>query len=231
MEFLGKKEIRMVLVGTVQSGKSTTANTILGKRLFHSSISLSSVTKICLRKSAVRFDQNILVVDTPGIQVYDTTQAYKNIEQEIPKWFGLLSPGPHAIILVLGISRFTKEEQNSIQHIVNIFGENFFKYSIVLFTGKDHLDYTENSLEDFIKLIPRNLQEIINKSGNRVIAFNNGLKGEEGDKQVEDLLSMIINNVHKKNSECYSFEMYLEAQKLLEEKEAEKFKHWKEKNA
>lgn len=183
-----------------------------------STLCASSITYKCLQKSAERFGRKILIVDTPGI--FDTTQFNKKIQTEIKRCIRFTSPGPHAFILVLRISRYI-DEQNIVQHFVDAFGENIFQYFIILFTNKDYLDEEGRTLDDHIKSVPATLQTFIEKCGRRVIAFNNKLKGDEGDEQVRELLSMILKNVEQNNGECYSNEMYIETEKLLREREDE----------
>lgn len=133
----------------------------------------------------------------------------------------IASPGPHAFIFVISISRFTKEEQKSVQHFVDSFGVNIFRYFIILFTRKDDLDAEKRTLKNHIESAPPNFQAFIANCGGRVIAFNNRLEGEKGDEQVKSLLTMIYKNVTDNEGMYYQNEMYIEAEKLILEREEE----------
>lgn len=135
---------------------SATGNTILGKDVFVSLTSASSVSKYCSMKSSVRFGHKVVVVDTPGI--FDTSYSNEIIQNEIGKSVRMTCPGPHAFILVLNTSRFTSEEHESINHFVTYFGKNIYKFLIIVFTRKDDLDEKEIDLLEYIKTFPSYLK-------------------------------------------------------------------------
>lgn len=183
--------------------------------MFKSSVSASSVTKRCFQESTFRFGQKVVVVDTPGI--FDTSQTNAQVQDQIAKCIAITCPGPHAFILVLSIGRFTEEEQNSIEHCIKYFGENIYKYAIIVFTCKDNLDLENKPFYEYIKTAPARLRDLIKKCEGRVCVFNNRLKEQERYDQAIELLNLIS----KKDSTFYTNEMYQEAEETLKKKENE----------
>lgn len=213
------KEIRIVLLGKTGTGKSATGNTILGQNVFESSASASSVTGKCKQRSSFRFGHKVVVVDTPGS--FDTSHSTEYIQEEICKCVAITSPGPHAFILVLSVSRFTLEEQHSIKHFIEYFGEKIYNFIIILFTRRDDLEAEEKTVFEFIRTSPPELRQLIEKCGGRHVAFNNRLKGQEQDRQAKELFDLILKKEDEKKCEYYTNEMYVEAEKILRKKEKE----------
>lgn len=209
--------IRIVLLGKTGAGKSASGNTILGETMFESKASASSCTNRCTQRSTHRFGHKIMIVDTPGI--FDTSLTNQKTQEEIRKCIAITSPGPHAFILVLSINRFTEEEQNSVEHFVKYFGESVYKYLIVLFTRKDDLDVENKSLQEFIKSSPANLRALIERCGERVVAFNNRLTGAKSDEQAKEMFELILRNVEENEGLCYTNKLYEAAEKQIKWKE------------
>lgn len=62
------------------------------------------------------------------------------------------------------------------------FGEDIYKYVIVIFIGKDYFDDENKILYDYLKIIIVKFIVLIEKCGGRVFVFNNRFKGKERDK-------------------------------------------------
>uniref|UniRef100_A0A8C6TBY6 AIG1-type G domain-containing protein n=1 Tax=Neogobius melanostomus TaxID=47308 RepID=A0A8C6TBY6_9GOBI len=196
------------------NGKSSSGNTILGRAAFKSDFGQKAITKVCQKEQRIVNSCRVEVVDTPGL--FDNSMSNQEINEEMVKCISLVAPGPHVILLVLRIGRFTPEENETLNLIKKVFGSDAQKYIIVLFTHGDELDKNKTSIEDFIKdKCDDSCQKLISDCGNRYHVFNNRDKTKR--QQVNELIQKIDSLIKENGGSCYTNKMLKEAEAAIQE--------------
>ncbi|XP_026082732.1 GTPase IMAP family member 8-like isoform X1 [Carassius auratus] len=207
-------ELRIILLGQKNVGKSSAGNTILSKREFDLRKNVH-----CAEACSERAGTKITVVDTPGwwgnLPFEENPELCK---QEIILSVTKCPPGPHVLLLVLNVETpFKENEKDILCENIKCFGEEVWRYTIVLFTCGDQPGSitTQQFIED-----ESEVQWLIEKCGKRYHELNTKNWGD--GSQVTELLKKIQKMVEGNRGRHY--EINREILQKVEEKRREQNK-------
>ncbi|KAI4875590.1 hypothetical protein NFI96_019957 [Prochilodus magdalenae] len=177
-------ELRIVLLGNRDVGKSSAGNTILNREEFE-----LKRTAQCVKRHGEVAGRRITVVEAPGWwknqPLEENTELLK---QEIVLSVSLCPPGPHAVLLIIRVdSDFKRNDRSILGGYLKLLTDTVWSHTIVLFTCGDWLGDTP--IEQHIETEGKELQWLVEKCGNRYHVLNN--KNRSDDTQVTELLEKI----------------------------------------
>lgn len=215
------EKTRIVVLGKTGAGKSSLANTLCGKTAFKPDHSPASGTSKCQSEFMSISGRDIMLIDTPGF--FDTGRSEEEMKPEIVRCITECAPGPHVILIVLKVEKFTEHEKAVFEQMKSHFSEEVFKYATVLFTHGDQLP-DGMKIEDFVKE-NKNLNDLVKKCESCHVIDNKYWKKNQDDEyrsnqyHVQELLKTIDKIIRVNKGGCFTNEMLQGVKQEIQQEE------------
>lgn len=192
------KKLTIVVIGKAGSGKSATANSIVGKRIFTTSSSATSTVSSKFQFGRRIEERQIDVLDTPG------SLSPGDLQDEASRILELAPEGFDAIVLVAKYGcRLTGEDAQALQLLQRFLGDNVRKYIILVLSFGDQAEHeatedktllsSDELVDTWLQTSPGWVQSFIDQIGeDRVLSFNNRLKPHSQPEAYKRQLSKLI---------------------------------------
>ena len=135
---LQERRLRLLLARRSGTGKSATGSSILQRKHFLSRLAATAVTRVCATGSCCWASWDVEVLDTPDLFSPEIAQADPGFEER-GRCYLLSAPGPHAVLLVTQLGRFTAQDLRAWRGVKALFRAGTTARAIVVFTRREDL--------------------------------------------------------------------------------------------
>uniref|UniRef100_A0A3Q2P892 Uncharacterized LOC105936689 n=1 Tax=Fundulus heteroclitus TaxID=8078 RepID=A0A3Q2P892_FUNHE len=186
-------DLRLLLLGNIGCGKTSSADTILGQL---SAVSPSS-SRSCTLREGFAEGRRVTLVEAPR-WYWDGTNMIDGVRKETERAMTLLAPGPHAVLLLVPVCQFTEMEGRVPAELEKLFGTEVLDHTLVLLTCGDYL--MRQTVEEYLQTEHSGLREVIERCGGRYHVFNNRQRRDK--EQVQQLLEKVDHMVQRNGVYC-----------------------------
>ncbi|KAJ0032166.1 hypothetical protein NQD34_002247, partial [Periophthalmus magnuspinnatus] len=177
---LSLKSLRIALIG---KRSRAIANTILGVKHFQPKAILKQANMSYEKVSRMVHDRTVTMAITHPL----------SSDEELHRCISELSPGPHALLLLLPIGNINKQDLDSLQLIKNRLGEKMADYAMIVFTNGESLD-EDYTIDNYIEECSDFFKDMLKQCNGRYQVLN---KSETNRTQVAELLTKIDEMAHE----------------------------------
>ncbi|KAK7170914.1 hypothetical protein R3I94_000963 [Phoxinus phoxinus] len=189
-------ELRVVLLGGYQSGKSNMAHSFLNVKC-----EPDQVTTQCVKMEGNIHGRKIILVDTPGWwKCYQLCDTPERLKAELVRSTSICPPGPHVFLLVIEVDfAFSEKHGKVAEGHMQFIGEDTWDQTIIVFTKLKHLG--DKTIEQYVEHEGENLNKLTQKCGNRYVGFDTDL--DRDGSQTKELFGKIEKLVAENNGRFF----------------------------
>ncbi|KAM3863818.1 GTPase IMAP family member 9 [Diretmus argenteus] len=198
-------ELRVVLLGRPGSETTKVGNTILGKKAFPL-VDLKEAQK----QTATIAGRQVTVAISPDW--YSSSSTPADVKKHIGSFVNLSTPGPHAFLLCVPVTKPTDGEMKGMDMMENLFSpEAVSDHMIVLLTHTEELKEGE-VLDDYLKANRRDIMKLVERCGDRHYVLKT-------QHDMDALLVEVEHSLIMSGSDHFECPLYEEAEARLLERQ------------